>query len=126
MYIQVLLYALCREISHIGGHNIDRFADYRKYKQILYENLLTLLTSSSSSVKRTLLRQLSQDVFLGVVGCYSDLLRCSSPTPLCVPQDCALQLLFDVRFLSLIFSHTTDDEVSADQLWYTFMEWFGT
>ena len=50
------------------------------------------------------------NVYSGVLDCYQELLQRGDTSPP-LPQNCALQLLFDVKFLSMALSHSSGDGV---------------
>ncbi|KAL5481989.1 hypothetical protein EMCRGX_G022267 [Ephydatia muelleri] len=74
VYVTSLLYSVCKEISRVG----------------------------SSTVDRSILEYLSSSLFGVVVTVHEQLLAEVTQNKLVVPQDCALQLLFNVRFLSRV------------------------
>ncbi|XP_072039024.1 conserved oligomeric Golgi complex subunit 1-like [Amphiura filiformis] len=86
-YVQSLLYGLCEEINRVGGHALSRSA-------------ISNLVSNTSS---------------GLVVLYEDLVKEKSTEGskrLAVSQSQALQMLFDLRFITVIMSGRNEESKS--------------
>lgn len=84
-YITALLFTLCQEVGHVGGHAMDR----------------------------GILEHLSAATLVGVVKCYKDLLEELSGRGVSVPQPCALQLWYNLKFVLSILALPRENEVSV-------------
>ena len=60
------------------------------------------------------MEELSGNVFQGVVNCYESLLQ--SCVNLKIPQPCALQLLFNLKFFSKVLVHPSVEKVKYEVL----------
>lgn len=84
-YITSFLFSLCQEVGHVGGHVLDK----------------------------EILQRLSGAVLKGVVRSYEELLRTLKSASRVVPQKCALQLLYNLKFVSGVLSPLKDEEVMS-------------
>lgn len=82
-YISALLFTLSQEIGHVGGHTMD--------KQIL--------------------EHLSGTTLVGVVEAYERLLKELEGKCVEVPQPCALQLFYNLKFVVGVLTPLKDAEV---------------
>lgn len=87
VYVTSLLFAACQEISRIGGHAIER----------------------------NVLLQFSGKCLRGVLEVHRAMLT-SLGSGVAMPQNCALQLLFNVRFLCSILSSPKEMEEDTSKL----------
>ena len=87
-YITALLFALCQEVGHVGGHSMDR----------------------------GILEHLSAATLVGVVKSHEDLLENLAVRGVSVPQPCALQLWYNLKFALSILALPRDNEVSVQDL----------
>ena len=83
-YISALLFALCQEIGHVGGHAMDR----------------------------GILEHLSAATLVGVIKSHEDLLEDLSGRGVAVPQPCALQLWYNLKFVLSILALPSENEAS--------------
>ena len=89
-YLQNLLYNVCEEINRIGGH----------------------------ALQRSTLVKLSDQLSDGILQCHQKLLDSkneSETNDVLFTQNRALQLWFDIRFLSFIFPRKDDSQVSSQR-----------
>ncbi|KAM4664663.1 conserved oligomeric Golgi complex subunit 1 isoform 2-T2 [Discoglossus pictus] len=86
-YVQSLLFSLCQAVNHIGGHALPRVT----------------------------LQELLKSCLLEVVGAYEKLCQggLGKKQPTALTQTRALQLLFDLRYLSLLLSARSEDVKSS-------------
>ena len=98
MYVTSLLFAMSQEISRVGGHTLDK----------------------------SIISELSSSMFQGVLKCYQSVLKKSpeqttsdTGTSINMPQQCALQLVFNLKFLANILVAESDTEVYV-QIFSTF------
>ena len=82
-YVSALLFTLSQEIGHVGGHALDR----------------------------RILEYLSGATLVGVVMVYEDLLGELQRKHVEVPQQCALQLFYNLKFLTGVLTPPKDSEV---------------
>lgn len=83
-YVSALLFALSQEIGHVGGHAMDR----------------------------QILEHLSGVTLLGVVEAYENLVKeLESKCTVVVPQPCALQLFYNLKFVIGVLTPLKDTEV---------------
>lgn len=75
-----ILYALCQEISRVGGH----------------------------SIRKTIFKDLVHQIYIGIMSSYLQLIGDKEPPNL--PQDFAIQLLFDFRFLSSVLWSPSEEQ----------------
>ena len=89
---------MSQEISRVGGHTLDK----------------------------SIISELSSSMFQGVLKCYQSVLKKSpeqttsdTGTSINMPQQCALQLVFNLKFLANILVAESDTEVYV-QIFSTF------
>lgn len=82
-YVSAMLFALCQEIGHVGGHAMDR----------------------------QILEHLNGATVVGVVKAYEALLKDLEARHIDVPQSCALQLFYNLKFVVSVLSPPKDSEV---------------
>jgi hypothetical protein len=82
VYVTSLLFAACQEISRIGGHTMDR----------------------------SVLQHFSGQCLRGVLEVHRTFLGSDPATPTHIHQNCALQLLFNVRFVCTVLYSPPDVE----------------
>ena len=80
-YITSLLFTLSREISRVGGHTLDR----------------------------DVLQHLSEAVLVGIVKVHEDIIKDLKDGG--IPQPCALQLYYNIKFVSNILTTPKENEV---------------
>ena len=87
-YVTSLLFALCQEVGHVGGHAMDR----------------------------AILEHLSAATLVGVVRAFEELLGELDSKEMDVPQPCALQLFYNVKFVASVLTLPKEGEV-RDYQW---------
>ncbi len=86
-YVTSLLFTLCQEIGHVGGH----------------------------AMEREILEHLSAATLVGVVKTHEDLLEDLAGRGVAVPQPCALQLWYNLKFLLSVLALPGENEASDDE-----------
>lgn len=119
VYVTTMLFAACQEISRIGGHTMDRYVQSHcifKWIGCAYvpgkSQLSPPLSHLFWCLLRNVLQQFTGKCLRGVLEVHLTLLdNLTSTLAVAMHQNCALQLLFNIRFLCGVLSSPKEMEV---------------
>ena len=131
VYTTAILFALSQELSRIGVHCVHRHVNFLFLGSARLDALLCAYHLNSgcqgysffnifvSFCHSDILLELIDQIFAGILDCYQQLLCLDGSLVKKLPQDAALQLMFDVKFLSNVLHPCSREQVIENLFKYS-------